>query len=91
LDEEIYIFPPEGVPIEDGFCWKLKKSIYGLKQASCTWNHTLDAALTKIRFQQLNTETCLYVFRGEKGEVCFLVVYVDLLLVASTTEFMRTI
>ena len=92
LDEEIYISPPEGVPIEDGFCWKLKKSIYGLKQAGRTWNRTLDAALTKIGFQQLNAETCLYVFRGEKGEVCFLVVYVDdLLLAASTTEFMRTI
>jgi hypothetical protein len=92
LDEEIYISPPEGVPIEDGFCWKLKKSIYGLKQAGRTWNHTLDAALTKIGFQQLNAETCLYVFRGEKGEVCFLVVYMDdLLLAASTTEFMRTI
>jgi hypothetical protein len=92
LNEEIYISPPEGVPIQDGFCWKLKKSIYGLKQAGRTWNRTLDAALTQIGFQQLNAETCLYVFRGDGGEVCFLVVYVDdLLLAASTTKFMRTI
>jgi hypothetical protein len=41
LDKEIYISPPEGIPIEDGFCWKLKKSIYGLKQAGCIWNHML--------------------------------------------------
>jgi len=91
LDEEIYISPPEGVPIPDGLCWRLKKSIYGLKQAGRTWNRTLDAALTKIGFQRLNAETCLYVFRGD-GEVCFLVVYVDdLLLAASTTKFMRII
>lgn len=45
-----------------------------------------------IGFQQLNAETCLYVFRSDTGEVCFLVVYVDdLLLAASSTQFMRTI
>jgi hypothetical protein len=92
LNKEIYISPPEGVPIQDGFCWKLKKSIYGLKQAGRTWNRTLNAALTQIGFQQLNAETCLYIFRGDGSEICFLVVYVDdLLLTASTTKFMRAI
>jgi len=51
LDEEIYTSPPEGVPILDSLCWRLKKSIYGLKQAGHTWNHTLNAALTQIGFQ----------------------------------------
>ena len=92
LDEEIYISPPKGVPIKEGFCWKLKKSIYSLKQAGRTWNRTLDAALTKIGFQKLNAKTCLYIFRGETGEVCFLVVYIDdLLLAASTKKFMQTV
>jgi len=84
--------PPDGVPIQDGFCWKLKKSIYGLKQAGRTWNRTLDAALINIGFQQLNAETCLYIYRSESGDICFLVVYVDdLLLATNSTTFMRKI
>lgn len=92
LDEDIYLSPLVGVPIADGFCWKLKRSIYGLKQAGHTWNRTLDKALIDIGFQCLDAETCLYVFRSETREVCFLVVYVDdLLLAASTKSFMREI
>lgn len=35
-------------------------------------------------FARLDAETCLYVFK-EKGNLCFLVVYVDDLLLATTT------
>ena len=32
LDEELYLLPPEAVPIEKDYCWQLKCSLYGLKQ-----------------------------------------------------------
>lgn len=83
LDEDIYLSPPEGVPIRPGYCWKLKRSLYGLKQAGRTWNKTFDKALTSLGFVRLNAETCLYVLR-EGNKVCFLVVYVDDLLLAAT-------
>jgi len=34
LKEEIFMKIPEGLPYEDGKVCKLKKSIYGLKQAT---------------------------------------------------------
>ena len=91
LDEELYMLPPSGVPIQLGYCWHLKRSLYGLKQAGRTWNKTLDRKLGELGFVRLDAETCLYLFRKE-GQICFLVVYVDdLLLAASTRKFMDQI
>ena len=42
LEEDLYVISPEGVPIQPGYCWKLQRSLYGLKQAGKTWNKTLD-------------------------------------------------
>ena len=42
LEEDLYMLPLEGVPIQPGYCWKLRHSLYGLKQAGQTWNKTLD-------------------------------------------------
>jgi len=38
LDEEVYIMPPEGYSQAAGKGCKLKRSLYGLKQASRQWN-----------------------------------------------------
>ena len=33
LTEEIYIWPPDGIPLSPGKIWHLEKALYGLKQA----------------------------------------------------------
>lgn len=93
LEEEIYLLPPEGVEIPAGHCWKLKRSIYGLKQAGRTWNKTFDKKLGEVGFTRLDSETCLYVLRDDKSkEYCYLVVYVDdLLLAATSRRFMNKV
>ena len=91
LEEDLYMLPPEGVPIQPGYCWKLQHSLYGLKQARRTWNKTLDCKLGELGLTRLDAETCLYVYQKD-GQVCFLVVYVnDLLLAASSQKFMGSI
>jgi hypothetical protein len=44
LDEEIYMDQPEGYVIagKESLVCRLKKSLYGLKQAARCWNRTLD-------------------------------------------------
>jgi hypothetical protein len=92
LEEVLYLSPPEGFAIPDGYCWKLNWALYGVKQAGRTWNITLDKKLKSLGFQHLNAETCLYVYQDHKDQLCFLVVYVDNILLAATTwAFMNTI
>ncbi|KAJ3527698.1 hypothetical protein NMY22_g9685 [Coprinellus aureogranulatus] len=85
LDEELYLMPPDGVSIKPGHCWRLKRSLYGLKQSGRTWNKTLDSSLLGMGFVRLDAETCLYVYREGK-QICFVVIYVDDLLLAATTR-----
>ena len=62
LEESIYMSQPEGFIEQDQeqkVC-KLKKSIYGLKQASRSWNIKFDTAIKSYGFEQNVDEPCVY-------------------------------
>ena len=60
LDEEIYMEVPDGFGNNPGQVCKLKRSIYGLKQASRCWNAYLTDTLLKIGLKQCTVEPCLF-------------------------------
>ena len=78
LDETIYMVQLEGF-IEKGqekkVC-KLQKSIYGLKQASRSWNIKFDQSVKSFGFIQCTDEPCVYKRRSE-NVVVFIILYVD--------------
>ena len=91
LEEELYLLPLSRDAIQPGYCWKFWHSLYGLKQAGWTWNRTLDKKLGELGFTHLDAETCLYVLQKD-GQVCFLVIDVDdLLLAARSRSHINTI
>ena len=56
LKEEVYMSQPEGFVLEtkpNQVC-KLKKSIYGLKQASKSWNIRFDKTIEEFDFIKNN-------------------------------------
>ena len=55
---------------------ELKKPIYGLKQASRSWNIRFDQAVKTYGFIQSEDEPCVYKLIHE-GNIVFLVLYVD--------------
>ena len=86
LDEDIYMEQPEGHQAggsEAHYVWKLRKSLYGLKQAGRAWNKKMDAALIDMGFQPTHSDSCVYVKR-DGDTVMFLLVYVDDLLLVSS-------
>ncbi|GJV40751.1 retrotransposon protein, putative, ty1-copia subclass [Tanacetum coccineum] len=59
---------------------KLKRSIYGLKQASRQWNKHFDDEIKKFGFTQNRDEPCVYL-KASGSNVTFLILYVDDILI----------
>ena len=78
LLEDVYMTQPEGfVDLENaGKVCKLQRSIYGLKQASRSWNLRFDNAIKEFGFIKNEDEPCVYK-KVSGSTVVFLVLYVD--------------
>jgi len=74
LDDEIYIKTPRMVAVPSGKVLRLKKSIYGLKQAARCWGITLANVLRRRGFQPSLANPALYI-NHQRSE--FLGVHVD--------------
>jgi hypothetical protein len=84
LDEEIYMEQPEGFSKkgqEYQVC-KLSKSLYGLKQAGCSWYHMIDGHLADIGFSRTHADNCVYHYQRD-GVIMILALYVDDLIMLS--------
>lgn len=73
---------PEGyvLPGQEKKVCKLNRSIYGLKQASRSWNKRFDEIIKTYGFHQNEDEPCVYQLK-ENQVVVFLVLYVDDILI----------
>ncbi|GJZ17608.1 retrotransposon protein, putative, ty1-copia subclass [Tanacetum coccineum] len=75
LDEDIYMVQPEGFvdPKHPRKVCKLQRSIYGLKQASRSWNKRFDEEIKRFGFDQNLDEPCVYQkASGSKREASFI-------------------
>jgi hypothetical protein len=61
----------------------LRRSIYGLKQASRQWYIKFDQTIRKFGFEENKEDNCIYA-KFKKGKYIFLVLYVDDILLASS-------
>ena len=84
LEEEVYMTQPEGFISEKGnnLVCKLKKSIYGLKQASRQWYMKFHNIITSFGFEENIVDQCIYI-KVSGRKFTFLVLYVDDILLAS--------
>ncbi|KAM1729771.1 hypothetical protein ACFX12_020113 [Malus domestica] len=78
LEEELYMTQPEGFvsKSEKAKVCKLQRSIYGLKQASRSWNIRFDTKIKTFGFTQNEDDNCVYQ-KVVGDAVVFLVLYVD--------------
>ena len=86
LEEDIYMKQPKGyvVPGKEHMVCKLKKSIYGLKQASRCWNRAFHNHMEQIGFRSCSADPCVYI-RAENS-VSIVAVYVDDLIILTSTQ-----
>ena len=76
---------PKGFVVEgkERMGCRLKKSIYGLKQASRQWYLKFDSTIRKFGFQENIEDNCVYA-KFKNGKYIFLILYVDDILLASS-------
>ncbi|GJT59110.1 retrotransposon protein, putative, ty1-copia subclass [Tanacetum coccineum] len=82
LSEEVYMVQPEGFvnPKYPNQVCKLKRSIYGIKQASRQWNKQFNVEIKKFGFTQNRDELCVYM-KASGSNVTFMIWYVDDILI----------
>ena len=93
LEKSIHMVQREGFveQCQEQKVCRLKRSIYGLKQASRSWNMRFDIAIKSSSFKQNVDEPCVYK-KIINTTIAFLVLYVDdILLVGNEKEFLTDI
>ena len=82
VDEDIYVNPPDGYK-RPGKIWKLKKSLYGIKQAPKCWHKALVQAFKMYDFLPCEFDPCVFT---NNDQSIYVAVYVDDLLVIAKKE-----
>jgi hypothetical protein len=81
VDERIFVEQPHGYatrgPNGEAMVCKLKKGLYGTKQAARLWNKKFHATLLLDGWQQFESDPCVYWRRTERFGYQLVGVYVD--------------
>src|SRR3954469_16813332 len=87
LKEEVYVHQPPGfvIPGKEGKVLRLRKALYGLRQAPRAWNAKLDSTLKGMGFELSPHEAAVYR-RGSGGTAQLVGVYVDDLVITDTKD-----
>jgi len=87
-NETAYLEQPKGFeePGKETWVMKLRKSIYGMKQAGCIWNQTFHDTVTSLGFKQNKKDPCIYRRQSATGTVIFGVHIDDIYSIANPPE-----
>ena len=69
-NERFYCSPPAGFEEAPGYCWYIKRGLYGSRQGGAVWAKTFRDWMKakQPKFQEAGNERCVYVFReGSDG------------------------
>ncbi|KAL8120428.1 hypothetical protein AgCh_017563 [Apium graveolens] len=91
LHEDVYMLQPPGYidTQHPHYICKLKKAIYGLRQASRAWYKELKAFLLDIGFRHSLADTCLFIYDRDGVQVFFMVYVDDIILTGNNNIFVN--
>lgn len=77
LEESIYMHQPEGYEDGTNRVCHLKRSLYGLKQASRIWNNTFNDFVAEYGLIQSDSDPCIFMKNDNADDWMILCLYVD--------------
>ena len=92
LNETVYCQQPPGFvdPAAPDHVCLLQKSLYGLKQAPRAWHQRFSGFIQRSGFTASTSDTSLFVYKAG-ADIAYLLLYVDIILTASSTPLLRRI
>jgi hypothetical protein len=92
VKEEIYVQFPDGLTNNDTqIAFRLKKSIYRVKQALILWSKAVDRTVQRLKFTRCKSDPCLYVRleQDEKGNILcpIIAIYINDLILPSISSY----
>ena len=92
VEEDIYAAIPLGyqepTPSGEQLVYKLRRSLYGLKQSPRNWNSLLNTWLETAGFERSTADNCLYTYSGKDGFLLVLVYVDDIILVSDSAALL---
>jgi len=85
LDEEVYMEVPTGIFNTSNKVCKLKKSLYGLKQASGQWLSKLSTTLLSLGYHQSENDYSIFLDKSSTT-ITIITVYVDDIMITSSSQ-----
>ncbi|GJY63740.1 retrovirus-related pol polyprotein from transposon TNT 1-94 [Tanacetum coccineum] len=87
LQEEVYMVQPPSYtnPQYPNYICKLKRSLYGHKQASRAWYMALTSFLLDSGFKKSLADVSLFIYNRD-GTLCYFMVYVDDIILTGNTK-----
>ncbi|SGY55152.1 BQ5605_C006g03978 [Microbotryum silenes-dioicae] len=83
LDHDIWMTTPRGFDFPSNKVLRLRRSIYGLKQAGRIWNRHIDTSLRSLGYKATGTDHCIYSHIDDQQRPHYIALYVDNLLIVS--------
>ncbi|CAI7897058.1 unnamed protein product [Closterium sp. NIES-54] len=91
LMEEVYMRQPPGYDDGSGRVWKLKRTLYGLKQSPRGWYKRIDEFLLQYGFAHSECDSALYVLKEGEKQLVLLLYVDDLLLFSDSKDLIREV
>ena len=92
-DAILYSYPPDGLEGYEGKVWRLKKSLYGAKQAAHLFSEHLSGVLLDMGLRRCQADTSVWVMKENRGSgrvACLYVcTWVDDCIIAYSDEKIR--
>lgn len=80
---------PPGFNAPEGYVWKLKKAVYGLKQAGREWYKRIRKEFEGLGFTRSQADHCIF-YKVEDGMLLIIAIYVDdMILLSDKSEGIR--
>ncbi|CAI7910158.1 unnamed protein product [Closterium sp. NIES-54] len=91
LMEEVYMRQPPEYDDGSGKVWKLKRTLYGLKQSPRGWYKRIDDFLLQHDFARSECDSALYVLKEGEKQLVLLLYVDDLLLFSDSNDLIREV